>query len=106
METIDCFYIVNDSPREDQFIIDHRGESSTVMAFIDTKDPKERYRLVADYLATVKNIQRRNEDEKALGLKRQVDLETAFNPVVNATEVYKGDNQRVGTFTRRNKNCK
>ena len=45
------------------------------MAFIDIKDPKERDRFVADYLSTVRNIQQRNEDEKALGLKRQVDLE-------------------------------
>ena len=56
------------------------------MVFIDIKDPNERDRLVADYLATVKNIQHRNEDEKALGLKREVDLETTFNPVVKAAE--------------------
>ena len=56
------------------------------MAFIDIKDPKERDRLVADYLPTVRNIQQRNEDEKALGLTRLVDLETTFNPIIKATE--------------------
>ena len=57
------------------------------MVFIDIKDPKERDRLVADYLATLKNIQQRNEDEKSLGLKRQADLETTFNPIIKATEI-------------------
>ena len=57
------------------------------MAFIDIKDPKERDRFVADYLSTVKTIQQRNEDEKALGLKRQIDLEKTFNPVIKATEM-------------------
>ena len=54
------------------------------MVFIDIKDPNERDRLVADYLTTVKNIQQRNEDEKSLGLKRQADLETTFNPIIKA----------------------
>ena len=57
------------------------------MAFIDIKDPKERDRFVADYISTVKNIQQRNEDERALGLKRQIDLEKTFNPVIKATEM-------------------
>ena len=57
------------------------------MAFIDIKDPKERDRFVADYISTIKNIQQQSEDEKALGLKRQIDLEKTFNPVIKATEM-------------------
>ena len=57
------------------------------MAFIDIKDPKERDRFVADYLLTIKNIQQQSEDEKTLGLKRQIDLEKTFNPVIKATEM-------------------
>ena len=56
------------------------------MAFIDIKDPKERDRIVADYLSTIRNIQQRNEDEKALGLTRQADLQTTFHPMIKATE--------------------
>ena len=56
------------------------------MVFIDIKDPNERDRLVADYLAALKNIEQRNE-EKSLGLKRQADLETTFNPIIKATEI-------------------
>ena len=57
------------------------------MAFIDIKDPKQRDKIVADYLSTIKNIQRQNEDEKVIGLTRQVDLEKTFNPVIKATEM-------------------
>ena len=57
------------------------------MTFIDIKDPKERDRFVADYISTIKNIQQQSEDEKALGLKRQIDLEKTFNPVIKATEM-------------------
>ena len=65
----------------------HQRESSAAMAFIDIKDPKERDRFVADYISTIKNIQQQSEDEKALGLKRQIDLEKTFNPVIKATEM-------------------
>ena len=57
------------------------------MTFVDIKDPKERDRFVADYISTIKNIQQQSEDEKALGLKRQIDLEKTFNPVIKATEM-------------------
>ena len=56
------------------------------MSFIDIKDPKKRDEIVADYLATVRRVQQRNEDEKALGLVRQAELEKTFNPIVKATE--------------------
>ena len=57
------------------------------MTFIDIKDPKQRDKIVADYLSTIKNIQRQNEDEKVIGLTRQVYLEKTFNPVIKATEM-------------------
>ena len=56
------------------------------MSFIDIKDPWERDAKIKDYIATKKRIQQRNEDEKAIGLARQVDLEQTFNPVVESTE--------------------
>ena len=56
------------------------------MAFIDIKDPKERDKIVADYLSTIKHVQEQNEDERAVGLAKQADLETTFNPVIKATE--------------------
>ena len=56
------------------------------MAFIDIEDPKKRDEIVADYLSTVKRIQQRNEDEKAIGLAKQVDLENTFKPIIKATE--------------------
>ena len=57
------------------------------MSFIDIKDPKERDRFVADYISTIKHIQQQSEDERALGLKRQIELEKTFNPVIKATEM-------------------
>ena len=56
------------------------------MSFIDIKDPKERDRIVADYFSTIKHVQKRNEDERAVGLLKQADLETTFNPIIKATE--------------------
>ena len=56
------------------------------MSFIDIKDPKKRDEIVADYLAIIKRVQQRNEDEKAVGLAKQVELEHTFNPVIKSTE--------------------
>ena len=56
------------------------------MAFIDIKDPKRRDQIVADYVATIHRVQRRNEDEKSKGLARQAELEKTFSPIVKATE--------------------
>ena len=47
------------------------------MSFID---------IVADYLATVKKIQRRNLNERAQDLARQDDLQAIFNPIVESIE--------------------
>ena len=56
------------------------------MSFIDIKDPKNRDQIVADYVATIRRVQQRNEDEKSAGLARQVELERTFKPIVKATE--------------------
>ena len=56
------------------------------MSFIDIKDPAKRDQIVADYVATIRRVQQRNEDEKSAGLAKQAELERTFNPVVKATQ--------------------
>ena len=56
------------------------------MSFIDIKDPKKCDAIVADYLATVKKIQRRNLNERTQNLARQDDLQAICNPIVESTE--------------------
>ena len=56
------------------------------MSFIDIKDPKKRDRVVADYVAMIRRVQQRNEDEKSAGLAKQAELEHTFNPIVQAAE--------------------
>ena len=58
------------------------------MSFIDIKDPKKRDAIIADNLATVKKIQRRNLKEKAQELARQNDLQAICNPIVESTEAF------------------
>ena len=56
------------------------------MSFLDIKDPKERDKIVADYVATIRRVQQRNEVEKSAGLAKQAELEQTFSPIVKATE--------------------
>jgi len=56
------------------------------MSFINIEDPKKRDQIVADYLATIKRVQQRSEDEKTVGLDKQAQLERTFNPVIKATK--------------------
>lgn len=56
------------------------------MAFIDIKDPAKRDEIVADYLSTIRHIREQNENDKAIGLARQIHLEQTFKPIVSATE--------------------
>ena len=56
------------------------------MAFIDIEDPAKRDAIVADYLSTIRHIRERNENDKAIGLARQIHLEQTFKPIVSATE--------------------
>ena len=56
------------------------------MAFIDIKDPAKRDEIVADYLSTIRHIREQNENDKAIGLARQIHLEQTFKPIVSAAE--------------------
>ena len=56
------------------------------MSFIDIQDPKKRDAIVADYLATVKRIQRRNLNERAEDLIKEEKRNELFKPVVVSTE--------------------
>ena len=54
------------------------------MSFLDIENPRERDRIVADFLATRRNIQQRNEDERVVGLAKSEELATMFKPIVEA----------------------
>ena len=54
------------------------------MSFLNIRDPKERDKIVAEYLQTRHRIQQRNEDERSIGLAKQEQLSTLFNPIVEA----------------------
>ena len=56
------------------------------MAFIDIKDPKKRDAIVADYLSTIKHVQQQNEDDRTVGLQKNIELEKTFKPIIKATE--------------------
>ena len=56
------------------------------MSFLDIKDAKERNKIVEDYMATIRRVQQRNEDEKSANLTKQAELEQTFSPIVKATE--------------------
>ena len=55
------------------------------MSFLNIKDPKKRDSIVADYLATVKRLQRRDISERAQDLVRQDDFNRMFEPVDKST---------------------
>ena len=56
------------------------------MAFIEIENPKERDKIVQDYIQTVNRIKERTEDEKAEGMRRKVQFQKVFTPVVQATK--------------------
>ena len=49
-------------------------------------DRKERDKIVNDYVATLHQLQKQNEDEKTFGLQKRETLERTFNPIIEATE--------------------
>ena len=55
-------------------------------SFIDIKDHRERDAIVKDYLATVKRIQKRNEEDRTSGIYRQRDLEQHFKPIIQSQD--------------------
>ncbi len=56
------------------------------MSFITIKNPKERDKIVEDYIQTVQRVRDRTEDEKAQGMRSKVQLTKAFSPIVEATK--------------------
>ncbi len=56
------------------------------MAFIDIKNPKERDKIVQDYIQTINRVREKTEDEKAEGMRRKVEIEKVFTPIVEATK--------------------
>ena len=59
---------------------------SHVMSFLDITDPKRRDAIVADYLATVKRIQRRNLNEHTEEMTREENVKNLFHPIVKSNE--------------------
>ena len=57
-----------------------------VMSFLDIKNPSERDKIVNEYLSTMRKIQQRTQDEKALGLATRQELESNYSPITSATE--------------------
>ena len=55
------------------------------MSFLSITDPRKRDSIVADYLATVKRLQRRGINERAQDVVRQDDFNQMFEPVVEST---------------------
>ena len=55
------------------------------MAFIDIQDPKTRDAIVADYLATIRRVRMKNENDRAIGLVKEVELEKTFAPIIEKT---------------------
>ena len=56
------------------------------MSFIEIKNPHERDKIVKDYIETVKQLKEKSLNDKAEGMQRQIQLEKAFTPVVQATK--------------------
>ena len=56
------------------------------MSFIEIKNPAERERIVKDYVNTLREIRDKDENERAVGMQRKIELERKFNPIVQATK--------------------
>ena len=63
-----------------------RDRELSNMSFLDIKDPKKREEIVREYTQTLHDIRDASEDDKASGLSRQKELQTAFSPIVSATK--------------------
>ena len=55
-------------------------------SFMDIEDHEKRDAVVKDYVATVKRLKRRYEDEKLGNLARQAELEEQSEPVVKSQD--------------------
>ena len=56
------------------------------MSFWNIKDHEKRDAMIEDYLATVKHIQQRSENEKLGSLARQKILEETYRPVIRSQQ--------------------
>ena len=56
------------------------------MSFMNIKDPEERDAVIADYLATVKRLKKRNVQERSDLMDRQRDLEVIYEPIVASNQ--------------------
>ena len=56
------------------------------MSFMNIKDPDERDDTIADYLAMVKRLKRRNLQERSDLMDRQRDLEVIYEPIVASNQ--------------------
>ena len=56
------------------------------MSFLNITDAKKRDEIVADYIATVRKIKERNENEKLVGLSRTAELEQTYQPIIQSQE--------------------
>ena len=61
----------------------YRHNLDQIMSFVDMDNSDK---VVADYTATIKKIQQRNENEKTSSLQKHSDLQQAFAPMIAATE--------------------
>ena len=57
------------------------------MSFLNIKDPVERDRMIADYLALKKRLKKRNMEERGDLMDRHRDLEENFEPVVASNKM-------------------
>ena len=56
-----------------------------LMSFLNITEPKKKYSIFADCLATVKRLQHRDTNEREQDVVRQDDLNRMFEPVVEST---------------------
>ena len=56
------------------------------MSFLNITDAKKRDEIVADYIATIRKIKERNENEKLVGLSRTAELEQTYQPIIQSQE--------------------
>ena len=54
------------------------------MSFINIKDPTKRDQIVKAFLATKKNIQKRNLNEKLGDMKQSEDTQKMFEPIIQS----------------------
>ena len=71
-------------PLKSQHLKFNRCRSS--MSFMNIKDPDERDDTIADYLAMVKRLKRRNLQERSDLMDRQRDLEVIYEPIVTSNQ--------------------